>query len=161
MEFFALADVRMDQAAIRDLIKLETLPELCASFESVEQPRRNQADVYSVWGRFRIHSLPIEGGVRFSMTDCPNGLTWSITTGFPPTPERVVVHAVINRIEHDPEFIDSLNEFVRHWKDGLENLARTGRLPAPRNNRIQSPRPLGKMKIFTAPAKAKAAQAGD
>lgn len=159
MEFFALADVRMDQAAIRDSIKLETLPELCASFESVDQPHLNEADAYSVWGRFHIHSLPIEGGVRFSMTDCPNGLTWSITTGFPPAPERVVVHAAINRIEHDPEFIDSLNEFVQQWKDGLESLARSGRVPTPQKDRTQPPRPLGQLKIIAAPAKA--AQAGD
>ena len=47
-------------------------------------------------------------------------MSWTLTTGFEPAPDRVVVHATINRIEHDPDFIESIEDWVTSWRKGLE-----------------------------------------
>ena len=35
----------------------------------------------------------------------------------------IQVHCTINRTEHDPEFIATLEDFVDDWRQGLERLA--------------------------------------
>jgi hypothetical protein len=32
----------------------------------------------------------------------------------------VVVHATINRTEQDPDFIETLEDFVAQWREGIE-----------------------------------------
>ena len=59
------------------------------------------------------------GGVRFSVPDCPNGLAWTVTTGYPPYPEKIVLHATINRLEHNSELISGIKELLAALKIGL------------------------------------------
>jgi len=73
--------------------------------------------------QFHLRREKINGGVRFTMPDCPNGLSLTITTGYPPDPQRVFVHCTINRLEHDPNFIETLKDFVKSWVVGLEKNA--------------------------------------
>jgi len=40
-----------------------------------------QRAIDSNWGEFQLRRDPIKGGVRYSMSDCPNALAWTITTG--------------------------------------------------------------------------------
>lgn len=60
------------------------------------------------------------GGVRFSVPDCPNALAWTVTTGYPPEPNRIVLHATINRTEHDEEFLAATKDLLATFKAGLE-----------------------------------------
>ena len=75
------------------------------------------------WGQFHLRREKINGGVRFTMPDCPNALSVTITTGNPPNPQKVFVHCTINRLEHDPVFIATLEDFVKSWVAGLEKHA--------------------------------------
>jgi hypothetical protein len=43
-----------------------------------------------------------------------------VTTGQLPNPRHTVIHLTINRIEHDQDFIRSIQQFVDDWKAGLE-----------------------------------------
>lgn len=95
-----------------------------------------------MWGHFALRRENINGGVRFTMPTCPNSLAWTVTTGFPPSPERVVVHCTINRTEHDPDFIASIEEFVALWVRGLEaspNWSRAALRPPPGPGRLGRP----------------------
>ncbi|BEQ16112.1 hypothetical protein [Desulfoferula mesophila] len=121
MEFFGLAEVRTDAKRLQQCLSLDRLPEFCAGISSlVKAVSEAEGEVYCMWGHFALRRENINGGVRFTMPTCPNSLAWTVTTGFPPSPERVVVHCTINRTEHDPDFIASIEEFVALWVRGLE-----------------------------------------
>lgn len=133
MEFFQIARVHTDSPAIQQQVTLERLPDFCASIESVSEVSEDSCIVFCIWGRFLVRREPINGGVRFTMPDCPNAFQWTITTGYPPAPEAIVCHGTVNRKDHDPDFIESMQGFFLDWKEGLE--ARLGSKPAPRQAR--------------------------
>lgn len=120
MEFFAIADVETKPEVLQALT-VHKLNEYCAEIDKVLRVEHEDiADVYCIWGEFTVHKQKISGGVRFSLPGCPNALAWTITTGFEPAPQRVVIHCTINRTKHDPEFIASIQTFIGSWKAGLE-----------------------------------------
>lgn len=120
MEFFAITNIEATPATLQALT-VDKLNKYCADINKVLHIENdNQADVYCVWGEFTVHRQVINGGVRFSLPDCPNALAWTITTGFAPEPEKVVIHCTINRTEHDADFIDSIQLFIQSWQFGLE-----------------------------------------
>ncbi|MFA7095351.1 MAG: hypothetical protein WC383_02570 [Gammaproteobacteria bacterium] len=121
MEFFAEIDFAVDEAALQRLLTIERLPQLCASIDSVLEDGGEQGRIYCVWGEFPVRREPIRGGARFTLPTCPNALAWTVTTGLPPAPGRVVIHCTINRREHDPDFIESIETFVQDWRQGLES----------------------------------------
>ncbi|MCB2190886.1 MAG: hypothetical protein KQI62_04930 [Deltaproteobacteria bacterium] len=121
MEFFGLADIRTNEQRLQECLRLDRLPEFCEGISSlVKAVSELEGEVYSMWGHFALRKENINGGVRFTMPTCPNSLAWTVTTGFAPDSEKVVVHCTINRTEHDPDFIASLEEFVAMWVRGLE-----------------------------------------
>jgi hypothetical protein len=120
MEFFAIADIETKPEILQELT-VKKLNQYCADIDKVLHVESdNSADVYCLWGEFTVHRQVINGGVRFSLPDCPNALAWTITTGFDPEPTRVVIHGVINRTEHDADLIESIQLFIDSWKVGLE-----------------------------------------
>ena len=125
MEFFAIADIETKPEILQELT-VHKLNQYCADIDKVLHIENdNNADVYCVWGEFTVHRQVINGGVRFTLPNCPNALAWTITTGFEPEPKKVVIHATINRTEHETDFIESIQSFIYSWKAGLENnLAR-------------------------------------
>lgn len=129
MEFFQIAQVATSAPALQQQVTLECLPDLCASIESVTEVNEDTGLVFCIWGRFLVRREQINGGVRFTMPDCPNAFQWTVTTGFPPAPQAIVCHGTVNRTEHDPDFIESMQDFFRDWKEGIE--ARLGSEPAP------------------------------
>jgi hypothetical protein len=131
MEFFAVADVMMSPEAIREKITLAALPDYCESFALVDCLGEESCEVESIWGRFRVTRQEITGGLRFTMPTCPNCFAWTITSGLPPTPDQVVIHATFNRSAHEPWFIESMEEFVRQWQAGLEGAAAGGNSAGP------------------------------
>jgi hypothetical protein len=77
-------------------------------------------NIGTVWSEFPVQRQLIRGGVRFALTTCPNALAWTITNGFPPAPDNVVIHGTINRTEHDVDFVESIVEFLETWRLGVE-----------------------------------------
>ena len=77
-------------------LSIDRLPEYCPTI-FIEEYRGEQAEIGTVWGMFNLHRQEIQGGVRFALTNCPNAFAWTITTGFPPAQDRIVIHCTINR----------------------------------------------------------------
>ena len=120
MEFFAIAETPTDQETLKERLSITALPDWCASISEVLADEGSSGEIYSVWGQFRVHREEINGGVRFTLPKCPNAFAWTVTTGFPPEPEGVVVHCTINRTDHDPDFLETIEDFAEDWKAGLE-----------------------------------------
>ena len=53
------------------------------------------------------------------MLDCPNALAWTVTTGFPPARDKIVVHLTINRERKQAEFIEEIQAFLEDLENGL------------------------------------------
>ena len=119
MEFFAIADVAWDEADIKNHIRLDKLTEIHCDLHLIKK-ELSGGWFHSPWDEFYITLDQIKGGIRSFMPDCPNAFTWSITTGFPPAPDKIVIHGSINRTEHKPDFIESIKEFIEDFKDGIE-----------------------------------------
>ncbi len=97
------------------------LDKWCATIEEVyEVHDDNSGRAYTIWGDFLIKRQLIVGGVRFSLPECPNMMAWTLTTGYDPAPEDIVVHCTIARKDQDEDFVESLYDFVDDWKAGLE-----------------------------------------
>lgn len=120
MEFFATVPTGPDAGVLQRQVTVERLPDWCASIDTVLELSDESGRIYCVWGEFTVSRETIRGGVRFSLPGCPNALAWTITTGLPPDPDAVVIHCTINRREHDPDFIETIEEFVGDWRQGLE-----------------------------------------
>nr|CRH05297.1 Conserved protein of unknown function [Candidatus Magnetococcus massalia] len=121
MEFYAFANQPLSDQQLQQQLTPEQLPQFCDSIVRCVAFGSDWGEYETVWGLFKITIEPIRGGVRLSMPSCPNALSWSITTGLPPEPEQTVIHATILRQEHDPDFIESLEDFVVEWQEGLES----------------------------------------
>ena len=120
MEFFAIADIETTPEVLQELT-VQTLNRYCSDIDKVLRVEHDDnADIYCVWGEFTVHRQVINRGVRFSLPGCPNALAWTITTGFEPAPQKVVIHCTINRSRHEEEFIESIESFIDSWKTGLQ-----------------------------------------
>lgn len=119
MEFAGQLEGNWSETALQESLTIAALPRWCASIEKVLEDGTEWGRIFTVWGTFAVHRLPIRGGVRFTLPECPNALSWSITTGLAPDPARVVVHATIHRPWHEPDFVASLEDFVTDWVAGL------------------------------------------
>lgn len=120
VEFFAIADITVVPEELQALT-VETLPHYCIDIDKViSVENENNADIFCAWGEFKVQRQIIRGGVRFTMPGCANALVWTITTGFDPAPEKVVIHCTINRPEQDDDFVESIESFVNAYKLGLE-----------------------------------------
>jgi len=120
MEFFATAIIPASVADLQRRLTVGELPHWCASIEKVLSDEISSGEVFCVWGAFNTRREDLRHGVRFSLPGCPNAFQWTVTTGLPPEPRHTIVHATINRAEHEQDFIDSIRQFVDDWKAGLE-----------------------------------------
>ncbi|WP_303908907.1 hypothetical protein [Thiohalomonas denitrificans] len=119
MEFIARASTLMRDADLQRYVRINNLPDWCASIDKVIASQGEKGEIYSLWGQFRIHREMIRDGVRFTLPSCPNALQWTVTADLNGSKE-VVIHCTINREEHDPDFIESIEHFVADWKAGIE-----------------------------------------
>jgi len=120
MEFFATTIIPASAGDLQRRLTISELPHWCASIEKVLSDAKSSGEIFSVWGTFHVNREVMSNGVRFSLPDCPNALQWTLTTGHQPDPRQTVIHATINRTEQDPDFVDSIRQFVDDWKAGLE-----------------------------------------
>lgn len=120
MEFFEETNqTNIDVSGLQKILTISNLPNLCSSITNVINDNKINGSIYCLWGEFEINREELKYGVRFSMPNCPNALTWTITT------DRggiLTIHCTINKNMHDQDFIDSIKEFTGNWKTGLNSL---------------------------------------
>lgn len=130
MEFFREMRGGRDVQALQQALTVDSLPQYCAEIDRVISAAGEQGEIYCLWGLFRVHRECINGGVRFSLPGCPNAMAWTVTTGLPPNPDSTVIHCTINRREHEPDFIESIDLFMDALVDGLAHRPVVGLLPS-------------------------------
>jgi hypothetical protein len=112
MEFFRTIDIRTDEQKIKKTLVFEGLELMSSELFLLEALNDSKAKIGSLWGEFTLARQDIKGGLRFSLLECPNALTWTITTGYEPAPDAIIIHLTINRIEKDQEFLEEIKEFL-------------------------------------------------
>ena len=120
MEFYATTDIPISVTDLQRCLTISNLPRWCASIDKVLSDASTNGEIFCVWGTFRVNREEIRGGVRFSLPGCANVLQWTVTTELPPDPQQTVIHLTINRLEQDPDFVETIQQFVDDWKAGLE-----------------------------------------
>ena len=118
MEFFKIINRQVSEKLIKDKISPESVGIFTESMLFLEHSNLDFKGL-TLWGEFFISYDQIKGGVRFTLLDCPNGFSWTITTGFPPERNKVVLHSTINRTQKQDEFIEEIHEFMEEWEAGI------------------------------------------
>ena len=118
MEFFRIVNIKSSEQELKDKLSLQNLEDFCLS----SFPLNNGTEVCKIggmWCEFTLRRDEIMGGVRFSMLDCPNAFAWTITTGYPPARDGLVIHLTINRTKKQEEFVEEINQFLNDLENGL------------------------------------------
>lgn len=119
MEFFRVINIEISEAEIQEKIRNLILSEIDSDI-IVLDGNDDFVKIGCLWGEFTLRRDKIKGGIRYSMLECPNALAWTITTGYPPAREKVVIHLTINREKKQKEFVDEINEFLDGWEAGMK-----------------------------------------
>ena len=122
MEFFRIINVKSSEKLIQDTLNIQNLEIMSEQLVTLGVLNEIQASIGSIWGEFTLERSKITGGLRFLLKECPNALTWSITTGYEPVPNQIVVHLTINRTQKDKEFLLEIEDFLDNQSKCLENL---------------------------------------
>ncbi len=118
MEFFQeVHSPDFDIDYLKNLLTINSLTNLCASISNVTAHKENEADIYCIWGAFNIRREEIRYGVRFSLLNCPHALAWTITLN--EANQNIIIHCTIDKTEQDPDFVDSIHDFVEDWSNGI------------------------------------------
>lgn len=120
MEYFRIIDKQVSQELIQEKIN----PKSVGDFTETMLFLKNHGSYFiglTLWGEFIISYDRINGGVRFTLVDCPNALSWTITTGYPPEREKIVLHATINRTQKPEAFVEEIIEFLDEWESGIKS----------------------------------------
>ena len=112
MEYFRIINVKTTEQNIQKSVTLSNLEEISTEIFNLDDPGKMEANIGGIWGEFTLSRSEIKGGIRFSLLECPNALCWTITTGYPPDPESIIIHLTINRQEKNQEFIEEVEEFL-------------------------------------------------
>lgn len=122
MEWFSRITPLLPPDDLALLCKLPNLPRQCSSIYHIEEISADSrsARIECVWGVFAISLTPIRNGVRYALTNCPNALQWTITT----YKGESLIHCTINQESPDPDFSESIREFMENFRMGLERWLR-------------------------------------
>lgn len=112
MEFFRIIKVKTQDKTIQVELTIENLERISNEIFVIGNQSNTEADIGGVWGEFTLTRALIRGGLRFALVECPNALTWTITTGLNPDPNVIVIHLTINRQEQKESFIEEIDEFL-------------------------------------------------
>ncbi|NEW80611.1 MAG: hypothetical protein GZ086_14580 [Gelidibacter sp.] len=118
MEFFRIIDKQATEEQLQEKISPQSIEEFTETMLFIESVENNFIGL-TLWGEFNISYDKINGGVRFALLDCPNALSWTITAGFPPEKNKIVLHCTINRTPKPLEFVEEIEEFLAEWEIGL------------------------------------------
>lgn len=116
MEFYKEVAVHIPVTTLQRDLNLLKLPRWCSSIDQVLAKEGNRAVIHSAWGSLHIHRELIQTGVRFSVTDDPQALQWSVTSNG----ETVMVHVTINSTHCSEELQDRLQHFLACWEKGVQ-----------------------------------------
>lgn len=119
MEYFRTIEKVTSEQEIQNKIIPNTLEKFTESMFFIEG-NTSEFTGATLWGEFEISYHKIKGGVRFTLLDCPNALAWTITTGFPPNRNAIILHSTINRTQKPNEFIEEVIEFLDEWEKGIK-----------------------------------------
>ena len=112
MEFFRIIKVKTQDKTIQDELTIKNLELIISDIFVIGDQNKTEANVGGVWGEFTLTRTNIRGGLRFALVECPNALTWTITTGILPDPDVIVIHLTINRQKQKESFIEEIEEFL-------------------------------------------------
>lgn len=112
MEYFRIINIQTTEDHIQKSVDLNNLDELSTEIFNLDVPGEETSSIGGIWGEFTLSRSKIRGGIRFALLECPNALCWTITTGFLPEPESVVIHLTINRTQISQEFREEIEEFL-------------------------------------------------
>ncbi|MFA5299830.1 MAG: hypothetical protein WC389_16725 [Lutibacter sp.] len=118
MEFFRIIDKQVTEEQLQTKIHPKSIENFTESMLFIENVENNFMGL-TLWGEFNISYHKINGGVRFALLNCPNALSWTITTGFPPEKNKIVLHCTINKTQISVEFVEEIEEFLEEWQVGL------------------------------------------
>lgn len=120
MEFFQeVHSPDVDAVYLKDLLSINNLTNLCASISTVTTNNEKEGTMCCIWGEFKVVREEIKYGVRFSLLDCPHALAWTLT--YNELNQNIIIHCTIDKTEKDPDFIDSIHEFIADWSCGITN----------------------------------------
>jgi len=118
MEFFQeVHSLNIEVEHLKNLLTINSLTKLCASISEVTAHKDNEADIYCIWGAFNVRREEIRCGIRFSLLNCPHALAWTITLN--KENQNIIIHCTIDKTEQDPDFIESIHDFVEDWSKGM------------------------------------------
>ncbi len=112
MEYFRIINLKSTEQNIQYQLTLSNLNVLSTEIFNLGEPSEKESNIGGIWGEFTLSRSKIKGGIRFSLVECPNALCWTITTGYAPDPESIIIHLTINRQEKNEEFIEEITEFL-------------------------------------------------
>lgn len=118
MEYFRIINKQTTEAKLQSNITPETVDVFAETMLFIE-PVEHYFKGSTLWGEFTISYDKINGGVRFTLLDCPNALSWTITTGYQPAREKIILHCTLNRIQKPGKFVNEVLEFLDEWEEGL------------------------------------------
>lgn len=121
MEFFRTVDIHTTEQLIQEVIILEKLEKMTKELVLLNQIDDKSAAIGGIWGEFTLERSTINGGLRFALKECPNALVWTITTGYPPAINSLVIHLTLNRLEKSKDFIEEVEEFLDDHSNHLRS----------------------------------------
>ncbi|TNF35989.1 MAG: hypothetical protein EP315_04855 [Gammaproteobacteria bacterium] len=116
MEFFVNVPVQVSADLIKSYINLHKLSEWCDAINEVVNLEGNRALLVCEMGRLHVHRELIQDGVRFSITDSPYALQWTVTAD---QDHKVLIHCTLNCQQCAAEFIQQLERFLLCWENGI------------------------------------------
>ena len=121
MEFFRIVKVKSSESSIQDNLTLNKLENFSNEIFSIGDSSDHEMEIGGIWGEFTLSRKEIKGGLRFALLECPNALCWTVTTGYPPDRDAIVVHLTINREQKHQDFLDEIEEFLQDHCSCLES----------------------------------------
>ncbi len=134
MEFFRTVDILTTEQIIQEVFILEKLEEMTNELILLNLIDDKSASIGGIWGEFTLERSTINGGLRFALKECPNALVWTITTGYPPAINSLVIHLTLNRIEKLKDFIEEVEEFLDDHSKRIHNYLSKSPVPNVNNS---------------------------
>ena len=125
MEYFRIITIKTTAQNIQSQLTLTNLDAISTEIFNLETPNQETSNIGGLWGEFTLSRSLINGGVRFALIECPNALCWTITTGFPPNPNAIIIHLTINRQNITSDFNEEINEFLEDQDVQLKTFFNT------------------------------------
>ncbi len=122
MEFFRILTLETSETELQEKLVLSQLEAYSTLFFPIGELHSNQVEIGGLWGEFTLVRSEIKGGLRFALKECPNALCWTLTTGYPPKRDALIIHLTINRQQKKPDFLEEIEDFLDDHQACLEEF---------------------------------------